>query len=103
MTMETKAEMAPDHQISRNTCSDPLQTLQEKPHSDFWVLLEGFRPSGLLNQQASVGKLSLENITHGHNESDATSRADHTYDIPANDPVRLGIVNSTIATSLFAK
>lgn len=78
------------------------QSEQEKPHSDFWTLLEDFRPSGLLNKQAMTGKLSLENITHGHNSSDVLPGSNETHHSPAEDPVRLGIVNTAIAASLFA-
>ena len=102
MILEPTESVLRDEPQRNNRGSTP-QTQQEKPHSDFWVLLEGFRPSGLLNKQVMTGKLSLENITHGQNESDAAPRSDDAHHIPANDPVRLGIVNSTIAASLFAR
>lgn len=86
-----------------NASNRVSQGPQERPQSDFWALLEGFRPSGFLNKQVMTGKLSLENITHGHNNADSIQNDDDVNYVPADDPVRLGIVNSTIAASLFAR
>ena len=97
------SETTPSEQALSYNASTVSSAQQEKPHSDFWVLLEGFRPSGLLNKQAMTGKLSLENITHGHNNSDAVVKGDELDHIPADDPIRLGIVNSSVAATLFSR
>lgn len=97
-----QSRSASSHPVLNRSSGNASQPEQEGPHSDFWTLLEGFRPSGLLNKQAMTGKLSLENITHGHNSSDALPGSNETHHSPAEDPVQLGIVNTTIAASLFA-
>lgn len=75
----------------------------ERPQSDFWHLLEDFRPSGVLNKQAMNGKLSLENLTHKNSHSEVDPRLHDANFVPADDPVRQGIVNSTIAATLFKR
>lgn len=79
------------------------QPHHERPQSDFWALLEGFRPSGSLNKQVMSGNLEMENITHTQSHSEVAQRSRDADFVPADDPIRLGIVNSSIAATLFSR
>lgn len=60
------------------------------------------QPSGLLNHAMTHGKFSLRNVL-STTERDSVEIPDETASIPADDPVRLGHVNLSIAESLFKK
>lgn len=68
--------------------------------SNFWTEVDGLQPSSLLNQKATKGKYSLQNILSiGGNRVMRPVLSPPT--LPECDPILKGIVSYHIATSLF--
>lgn len=85
---------------------DPTSTPKHYPRTrsvqcsdqNFWTQSSGFRPSDVLNRQATRGDFSLQNVLsteHGH----APER--NTLSASGDDPIEKGFVNLHVATSLF--
>jgi hypothetical protein len=58
------------------------------------------QPAGLFNNQTSRGGFSLNSILNGSERSPSRAQSEAPK-VPVDDPVRLGLVNSAIALSLF--
>lgn len=61
---------------------------------------DGLQPSGVLNHEAMKGRFSLRNILgSGENERPERHEGDHSGS--PDDPIRLGLINISIAQCLF--
>ena len=58
------------------------------------------QPAGLFNDQTARGGFSLNSILNASEPSTPNARSEVPR-VPADDPVRLGLVNPAIASSLF--
>lgn len=84
-----------------------ISTAQQHPtrdtedvSSNFLAEVDGLQPSSLLNQKATRGKFSMENILSIGRDLDSDP-AQSTSFFPEGDPILKGIISYHIATSLF--
>ncbi|KAG7075722.1 fungal specific transcription factor domain-containing protein [Colletotrichum scovillei] len=76
--------------------SEPTQAIQRSPDWSNGSL----QPAGLFSRAATRGSFSLGSILNASEST--TSEAQHEESrIPADDPIQLGLLNSSIASSLF--
>lgn len=61
---------------------------------------DGLQPSGVLNHEALKGRFSLRHIL-GSGENERSERYEDESDTLSEDPVRLGLINISIAQCLF--
>lgn len=72
----------------------------EEASSNFLAEVDGLQPSSLLNQKATKGKFSMENILSiGRDLDSDPAQSPSTF--PEGDPILKGIISYHIATSLF--
>lgn len=78
--------------------SELTQAIQRSPDWSNGSL----QPAGLFSRAATRGSFSLGSILNASQST--TSEAQHEESrIPADDPIQLGLLNSSIASSLFEK
>lgn len=83
---------SPSHEEQIPTASPPFLETEDDSNN--------LQPSGLLNHEALTGKFSLGNILNANREPvpPLGSRPDS---IDVDDPVSLGLINPSLAISLF--
>jgi hypothetical protein len=65
--------------------------------------VDDLQPSGVLNREAMKGAFSLRHILSTNEGECVEQCGDSVVNVPADDPVSLGLVNNSIARSLFDK
>ncbi|KIL87182.1 hypothetical protein FAVG1_09737 [Fusarium avenaceum] len=83
---------SPSHEEQIPTASPPFLETEDDSNN--------LQPSGLLNHEALTGKFSLGNILNANRES-VPPLGNHPDSIDIDDPVSLGLINPSLATSLF--
>jgi hypothetical protein len=82
------------------TAQQPTSRDAEDVSSNFLAEVDGLQPSSLLNQKATRGKFSMENILSISRDLDSDP-AQPPSAFPEGDPILKGIISYHIATSLF--
>lgn len=92
------------------TSSQPVQQRQVEERSGQTQAIQrspdwsngSLQPAGLFNRAATRGSFSLGSILNASESTTSELQQEESW-IPADDPVQLGLLNSSIASSLFEK
>jgi hypothetical protein len=88
----------------KDTAEERIEAAQPERQSsgdtNIWTNSDSFQPAGILNKQATKGAFSLQNIL----STQQSSKLRHPQlpsNLPADDPVEMGLINPHVAASIF--
>jgi hypothetical protein len=97
------APISKDYMHHRSQDNTPEKQIQGAERLPAVPDVDDLQPSGVLNREAMKGAFSLRHILSTNDGDSFEQLADGVMSVPAKDPISLGLVNKTIAGSLFDK